>query len=648
MGVTLSDESASRHLTVRELEELTKSANVPTLLMVTYQVTGDDRWLKSPYRPTRSKGLGDHDTGGLPDAIQDEIRHAAAEAFFRLQEGEAPAIELPNADETSKMLGVCVGEKVDASYGVMFSEEFRRRLDPDGDQLPITPPPAFRVLVIGAGVSGIIAAQRLRRMGVDYLIVDKHGEPGGNWLDNPYPGAGVDTPSHLYSFSFAPFDWEKHFELRPELQEYLTHTFDMVGARERTLFNTQVIRAEFQEPTASWIVQLKKPDGSIETEEFQAIISAVGSLNRPKLPSVEGLEQFDGPSFHSSEWPADLDVTGKRVALIGSGASAMQIAPAIAERVEHLTIFQRTPPWVAPFEKFLLDIDPDARYLLRNFPIYRTWYWLKLYWQLGDKVLDSLRKDPEWPHPERAVNARNDGHRKFFTSYIRDELKGREDLLDKVIPTYPPYGKRMLLDNGWYRTLTRPNVTLVSDSVASVTRRGVVTESGAEYEADVLAWATGFEASRFVSSLNIIGRGGVTLRQAWDDDNPQAYLGVTVPDFPNLFLMGGPNSFPGSGSFMYFMEVQMRYIARLLEEMFEAGVLAVDVRRDRFDEYVDLVDRTAEMTVWTHPGTNTFFRNSRGRLVFVSPFRNVEYWTRAEDSGLADYHLLAADVELAV
>jgi 4-hydroxyacetophenone monooxygenase len=228
----------------------------------------------------------------------------------------------------------------------------------------------------------------------------------------------------------------------------------------------------------------------------------------------------------------------------------------------------------------------------------------------------------------------------FFTQYIRDELGDRTDLLDKAIPSYPPYGKRILLDNGWYRALRRPNVTLVDEAVGAVTPTGVVTRSGTPYDADILVWATGFQASRFVSTLDIAGRDGVTLREAWDDDDPRAYLGVTVPGFPNLFLLGGPNSFPGSGSFMYFMEVQMRYVAQLLNGMFESRVPAIDVRRQVFDEYNELVERTAQTTVWTHPGTNTFFRNDRGRLVFVSPFRNVEYWTRAQESGLDDYETL--------
>jgi 4-hydroxyacetophenone monooxygenase len=630
-------------LEVHELEEITRSGNIPTLLMVIYQVTGDKRWLERPFQPTRTRGLSDHDSGGLPESVQAEIRHAAALAFRHLQEGKPPAIAVPTPEQTSVMLGVCVGESVDDSYGQMFSEEFRRRIAAPGNAgCPASPSDDFRVLVIGAGVSGIIAAHRLQEMGFSYLLVDKHDAPGGNWLDNRYPGGGVDTPSHLYSYSFAPNDWGYHFELRGALEEYFSKSFDLIGARRNTRFRTSAVRAEYDEATARWLVTLQAADGTLEILPFNAVITAVGILNQPKLPNVPGLDRFRGPSFHSSSWPADLDLSGKRVAVIGNGASAMQIVPAIADQVDELVIFQRTPQWVAPFEKFQQPIDEGARYLLHTFPIYRAWYFLKLYWQFGDKVLDSLRKDPDWPHPERAVNARNDGHREFFTQYIRDELGDRTDLFEKVLPTYPPYGKRILLDNGWYQALRKPNVTLVTEAVASVTPTGVVTASGDPYDADVLVWATGFEASMFVSSLEVAGRGGETLYQAWDGDDARAYLGVSVPGFPNLFMLGGPNSFPGSGSFMYFMEVQMRYIARLLTEMRGTGVAAIDVRKDVFDEYNELVDSTSQQTVWTHPGTNTYFRNSRDRLVFVSPFRNVEYWTRARQSSIADYEVLEA------
>jgi 4-hydroxyacetophenone monooxygenase len=389
-----------------------------------------------------------------------------------------------------------------------------------------------------------------------------------------------------------------------------------------------------------WRVEVQDRQGNRDQITANAVISAVGVLNRPSLPNIDGRDRFTGPSFHSSHWPEDLDIDGKSVAVIGSGASAMQIVPAIADRVGKLTVFQRTPPWVAPFEKFQLPIDYGARYLLNHFPMYRSWYFLKLYWQFGDKVLDSLRKDPSWPHPERSVNAQNDGHRRFFTEYIEEQLDSRTDLLDKVVPTYPPYGKRILLDNGWYAALVRDNVTLVTEAVCEVLDQGVRSSSGEAYDADILVWATGFQASRFVSSLDITGLHDQTLRDAWDDDDARAYLGVTVPDFPNLFLLGGPNSFPGSGSFMYFMEVQMRYIGRILASMIDANVAAVNTRQDVYDRYGDLVDATSQTTVWTHPGTNTFFRNARGRLVFVSPFRNVEYWKQAARSGLDDYELL--------
>jgi 4-hydroxyacetophenone monooxygenase len=641
--------SEPANLSVAELREITESANLPTLLMLIYQFTGDPRWLEPPYCPTRSKGLSDHDTGGLPESVQHEIKLAGAQALHGLQRGHVPAIGTPTADQTSHMLGVCVGETVDDSYGAMFSEEFKRRMGVD-EHLNVAKrvPAGFHVLIIGAGVSGIIAAQRLEQMGLAYTVVDAHDGPGGNWRDNPYPGAGVDTPSHLYSFSFAPHDWSKHFELRQQLEDYLSETAERVGSSANTRFGTRAQCARFDAEALLWRVEVKDRHGNIDEITANVVISAVGNLNVPSVPNIAGFERFTGPSFHSSEWPEDLDVRGKKVAVIGSGASAMQIVPAIVGEVGELTIFQRTPAWIAPFEKFQQPIDEGARYLLTHFPLYRSWYWLKLYWQFGDKVLDSLRKDPDWPHPERAVNARNDGHRRFFTQYIEDQLGSRTDLLEKVVPTYPPYGKRILLDNGWYQALLRDNVTLVADGVCEAHESGVRIRSGESYDADVLVWATGFQASRFVATYDVIGTHGQTLRQVWDDDDARAYLGVTIPDFPNFFLLGGPNSFPGSGSFMYFMEVQMRYIARLLTAMIDANIPAISPKQDVYERYAELVDATSETTVWTHPGTNTFFRNARGRLVFVSPFRNVEYWTKAEKSGLDDYEFLGDGRDQAV
>ncbi|QTJ65411.1 FAD-dependent oxidoreductase [Rhodococcus sp. ZPP] len=627
-------------LSESEVRTAVSIANVPALLMVVYQMTGEEKWLEQPYRPTRGKGLGDHDSGGLTEEIQEEIRQAAVQAILDFQAGVKPAIEAPTAEQTVRMISVCMGEPVADQYGPMLSLELARRAAPNAPELalpPVEPPVGFNVIVIGTGVAGIAAAHQLEDMGIDYIILEKQPEAGGNWWQNTYPGAGVDTPSHLYSFSFAKNDWNTHFELRNELQEYFGRVLKEVGGNERVRYNTEVLAATYDETSRGWHVEVRNADGSIETLRSNVVISAVGVLNRPVTPNLPGMESFRGTSFHSANWPEGLEVEGKRVAIVGTGASSMQITPAIADRVEHLTVFQRSPQWVAPFEKFRMPIPTELRRLLQSCPLYHSWYWIRLFWQFGDKVIESLRVDPEWEHPERSVNARNDAHREYFTRYITAQVGDRTDLLDKVMPDYPPFGKRILLDNGWYEALRRDNVDLVNESVAAVTETGLVSASGAEIDADIIVWATGFEAARFVSSLDVRGVDGLSLREAWNDDDPRAYLGVSVPQFPNFFMLGGPNSFPGSGSFMFFMEVQMRYIRGLLTKMFEQDIAAIDARTDATEQYNELVDTTHARTVWTHRGMSTYYRNSRGRVVFVMPFLNVEYWEMTRRPDLENY-----------
>jgi 4-hydroxyacetophenone monooxygenase len=639
-AVTESSQFNPDRLSEAEVRTAVSIANVPALLMVVYQMTGDEKWLEEPYRPTRGKGLGDHDSGGLSDEIQDEIRQAAVQAILDFQSGVQPVIVTPTAEQTVRMISVCMGEPVADQYGPMLSLELARRVAPNAPELalePVTPPVGFNVIVIGTGVAGIAAAQQLEDMGIDYVILEKQPEAGGNWWQNTYPGAGVDTPSHLYSFSFAKNDWNTHFELRNELQEYFGRVLKDVGGNERVRYSTEVLAATYDETSRAWNVDVRNPDGSIETLRSNVVISAVGVLNRPVTPNLPGMDTFRGTSFHSADWPEGLDLDGKRVAIVGTGASSMQITPAIADRVEHLTVFQRSPQWVAPFEKFRMPIPMELRRLLQSCPLYHSWYWIRLFWQFGDKVIESLRVDPEWEHPERSVNARNDAHREYFTRYITAQVGDRTDLLDKVMPDYPPFGKRILLDNGWYEALRRDNVDLINESVDAVTETGLVSASGAAIDADVIIWATGFEAARFVSSLDVRGVDGLSLREAWNDDDPRAYLGVSVPQFPNFFMLGGPNSFPGSGSFMFFMEVQMRYIRGLLTEMFQQNIAAIDARTEANDKYNELVDTTHARTVWTHRGMSTYYRNSRGRVVFVMPFLNVEYWEMTRRPDLENY-----------
>lgn len=628
-------------LTESEVLEAVRGANVPVLLLLIFQMTGDEQWLSPPYVPTRGQGLDDHDSGGLADSIQAEVRARATEVILDLQEGVPPAIPIPSPALAVRMMSTLMGEQVAPRYGEMLASELARRVAPDAPQLefePGAPPPGFRVILVGAGVAGIVAAHQLSAMGIDYVVLEQQPAPGGNWWQNTYPGAGVDTPSHLYSFFFAYNDWERHFEFRDSLQRYFERVMGCVGPGASEIrYGTTVLRAVYDEFRQGWDVDIRRPDGTEERLTANVVLSAVGVLNRAKIPDVPGIETFQGLSFHSSGWPADTDLTGKRVAVVGTGASSMQISCAIADQVDELVIFQRSPQWVAPFDKFQEPVRPELRALLRSCPLYRGWYWLRLFWQFGDRVIESLRVDPDWPHPDRSVNRRNDAHRRLFTNYLEDELHGRPDLIARCLPDYPPYGKRILLDNGWYRMLRRENVVLVNSGVAEVTATGVVAGSGERYPVDVIVWATGFDTARFVASFEVRGVDGTTLREAWNDDDPQAYLGVSVPGFPNFFMLGGPNSFPGSGSFMYFMELQMRYIRRLLTEMFRGGVAAAAARADITDAYNERIDELHQHMVWTHPGMTTYYRNRHGRVVFAMPFLNVDFWEMTRHANLDDY-----------
>lgn len=617
-------------------------ANVPALTMLVYQFTGDKKWLGQRYAPKRGRGLDDNDTGGLPTEVQYEIREAARQSLEAMERGDKPKIPTPSHEEMIHLVRFYLGENVPDRYGEMFAVEIGRRITGPHQQPKVNAPKGFKVLVIGAGVSGILAARTLTQMGIEYVIVEKHDEPGGTWHYTAYPGAGVDTPSHLYNFHFTNRSWTSYFERRDALKSYLSDTFDDVGARPHTRFGTEVVSAIFDEKANVWHVTVQDKNGKKDELTANVVIAGVGVLNRPVFPpNVTGIAKFQGSWFHSSSWPQDIDLTGKRVAVVGTGATSMQIVPAIAPEAKSVTVFQRTPQWVAPFEKFLKRVPEEMRWLLGHSPIYKAWYWMRLFWQFGDNVITALEKDPNWDHPERAMNRQNDGHREFFTKYMKDQLGDRQDLLEKTLPSYPPFGKRILLDNGWFQALRRDNVKLVADPVKEVDETGITTKSGEHHEFDVIAWASGYETTQFLSHLDIRGRGGVTLSDAWHQEDPRAYLGITTPGFPNLFMIGGPHSIPGSGSYIFNAELQMRYVTQVIGWMIEHEAASVDVKKEVNDKYNDLIDETHDRLVWKHPGMTTYYRNSKGRVVFIAPFKNIEFWHMAKTPKMDEFEVVS-------
>jgi len=276
---------------------------------------------------------------------------------------------------------------------------------------------------------------------------------------------------------------------------------------------------------------------------------------------------------------------------------------------------------------------------MREVPLYRQWYRVRLGWTFNDRIHSALQKDPDWEHPDRSLNAQNDAHRRYFTQYVEQELGDRADeLLSKVLPSYPPFGKRMLMDNGWYRMLRNEKVELVDDPITEIDGNRIVTADGSEREADLLVLATGFDVLRLLSTYETVGRSGVSLRQAWEDDNASAYLGTAIPDFPNYFVLYGPNLQPGhGGSLIFVVEMQVRYIMDVIRQMTERGLGAVEIRPEVHDAYNADVDERHEHMVWTHPGMTTYYRNERGRIVINSPYRNVDFYDMTKAADLDDF-----------
>lgn len=628
--------TANPNIDTHALHEALKSANLPALLMVLYQLTGEECWLNDPYKSSRRFGMDPNDSGGFSEEIQREIRQEAHAAIMAWSKGEPVKVERPRGQRMVQMMGAIVSENVPAEYEVMLAQQMGF-VEPDLRPHVRLEKPDFFVVVIGAGLGGLMTAIKLKQAGIPFTVLEKSDHAGGVWWDNRYPGAGVDTPSYLYTFSFATRNWPKFFVQRDELISYVDDVVSEFGLAPAIQFGIEVKSATYDEARQKWAVLGTRSSGERVELEANAVVTAVGIYSYPKVPDLPGMSDFDGPIFHSARWPKDLDVTGKKVALVGTGASSIQILPAITDKAASVTVFQRSPGWAIPISNYT-DVVPQAvHWLMNHVPYYHNWYRFSLAWTFNDKLHPTLQMDPEWPHQERSINATNERHRKMFTGYIKDELADRPDLLAKCLPDYPPWGKRMLIDNGWYAALKQPHVELINEGVVAVTRHGVRASSGSEHPADVVVLSTGFETNRHLFPMKILGRNGLDLREVWEDDNAKAYLGITAPGFPNLFFVYGPNTSGSGGTFLAWSESQVGYIVQLMEAMIDKHIGAIEPRQDLHDEYNQRVDDAHSRMIWTHPGFTTYYRNARGRVVVLVPWRVVDYWQMLREARLEDF-----------
>ncbi|MEA2442694.1 MAG: hypothetical protein QOH76_4118 [Thermoleophilaceae bacterium] len=477
------------------------------------------------------------------------------------------------------------------------------------------------IAIVGSGFSGLGMAIRLKQEGRDDFVVFERGdEVGGTWHYNTYPGCACDVPSHLYSFSFAPNpDWSQTYSPQPEIGAYLRRCADRFGVRPHIRLGTTVEFAEWDEAAGRWLIDTDR--GRVSA---RVLVAGTGPLAEPRIPDIPGLDRFEGTAFHSARWDHDHDLEGKRVASIGTGASAIQLVPSIQPDVKQLHVFQRTPPWVFPhsnrpvtrFERRLYRALPAAQKLVRG----------GVYAGREMAVLGFVK----YPKLMRLVE-------KVARRHMRTQIADPE-LLEKVTPDYTIGCKRILPSNKWYPALGRPNVELVTDGIAEVRARSIVTTDGAEREVDTIIYSTGFHVADMPIGKKVRGRGGRTLDESWEG-SPRAHLGSTVPGFPNLFLMLGPNTGLGHSSMVYMIESQIAYVLDALRAMDREGAHAVEVRREVVASYNGALEQQLDRTVW-NTGCASWYLDDTGRNATLWPDWTWKFRQRTARFDAGNYELV--------
>lgn len=623
------------------VERAVSHADINALRMALYQATRDPEIAAIPTTRTMMAG-----TPFLVIGEEDKARIRAKAVEFLLEHAGEPADESVSDAELDELVQLAEGREIDPDELVM-----RRRL-PSFGEFPFEAswsagaevPDGFSVAIIGGGFAGLAMATQLERVGIPYRLFERRSEVGGVWSINTYPDARVDTLSAIYQFGFEKkYPWTELFARQAEVRGYLEHVSRKYGVHEKTSFGHDVVRARFDEQRQEWRLTIAVDGGQAIEHTASVVVSASGLFTTPRSLQLPGQQRFRGRIVHTTDWNETLDCAGRKVAVIGNGSTGVQLLSAISEVAESVAVCQRTPQWIAPRPGYGVPVQRELRWLIDAMPYY--WNWDKFVAGMSTTDLrDLLLVDDEWIRAGGQVSERNDALREFLTGYIADQVGGRQDLIDALVPDYPPMTRRPVVDNNWYRALVRDNVELVADSVASFTEDAIITGDGRRVEADFVVAAVGFDAQRYLWPTQYYGRGGRTLEESWAAEGAKAYLGMTVPDFPNLFMLYGPNSQPVAGGcgLPGWFEIWSRHIAQAIIEMLEGGHRAMSVRQEVYDEYNALIDKEASRTVYLLDNSakaKNYYVNDAGRLQVNVPFTGEQLYAMSADPRLADYEL---------
>jgi len=627
------------------MQRALQQADLSTLRLALYQATHDPEIAAMSPEPQTVRG-----GAGVTYQLPERYRSALVEKGLQLLAHGVGQIEdqIPDDQELRRLMELAGDPLDDAEF-------VARREIPAFDSFPWAAhwtrgrpelPEDFLVVIVGAGFGGIGMAIQLENLGIPYVVLERRQEVGGVWSINTYPGARVDTPSAVYEFSFEKrYPWREYFSRQPEVRKYIEYVAEKYGVSKNLRLGVTVKGAQFDAASSRWRVTVAEPDGAEKTIVANFVISASGLFASPKPLDVEGVDQFSGEIFHTTEWSTDRSVAGKNVAVIGNGSTGTQLLDQVSKEARSVTVFQRTPQWISPREQYGAPVSGELRWLMENVPYY--WNWSRYTGALSTMNLYGLlTPDPDWQARGGLFSPQNDAVRTFLQQYIKDQVQDRADLVAKLTPQYPPFARRMVVDNGWYKALLKDNVELVTDPIARFVPSGIETATGALYAVDTVVTATGFSVEKYVWPAAYVGLQGVRLHDRWGEEGARAYLGMMVPMFPNFFIMYGPNSQNTSGGGAGLptqIEIWSKYIGSVIVRTIESGCGVVQVDQEAFSKFYEHLDDVAQNTIWLldEKSTGRNYYVSNGRLLVNQPWSHNDWHTMVTRPRFSDLQMSA-------
>jgi 4-hydroxyacetophenone monooxygenase len=620
------------------IDDAVEHADPIVLRGLLYFLTGDEAIAAIPHSSESRGVLGEVTLLSDPDHVA--LLRAKTAAWLKSYR-DAGGGEVPIARERlRRSMELAAGSPIPDAEIEMWTEQLA--IDPmaRGFDWPEQPDPTkraeFLVAVIGTGMAGLNAAVHLKRAGIPFVAIEKNGEVGGTWHENRYPGARLDTTSRSYFHSFGvDFPCPAPFSVQAHNGRYMKWVADHFELRDNIVFDTEVTSVVWNETAQMWDIRASGPDGPVGWSAH-AVISAVGFLNRPNIPDLPGADSFAGLQVHTAVWPEGLDTSGKRVAVIGSGATGYQLVPELAKRVDHLTLFQREPSWCFEAPGYLSPYPPQVNWLDRNLPYMTNFLRFRSSWLFRpEATLPRVTIDPDFVD-EHAVSPLNKVLREVCIAFMKRKLGDRDDLIGKMIPTSPPFSSRPVLvdsNDNIYDALLCDTVELVSTAIERITPTGIRTVDGRDHDVDIIVYATGYRANDYLWPMEVRGRGGATVGKLWAKDGARAYLGVMMPDFPNLFMLYGPNmnSFGTGLGIIEVEELATRFALHCIGGLLLGDHRTVDVTRAAYDRFNAELDAHEARRVYSDSRATSYYKNEHRRSACNCPFDIRLLWNWMRD-----------------